>query len=280
LLALTAVSASAPGRAQELTLWSWRQEDKAAYDKIIRGFETANPGIKIKYQAYPPENYATLLTTALAGGTGPDLMMVKAYGAFEAIATPGYLLPLANANVPGLDVLPASALSGETLRADGKVYAVPFGTQTMFIIYNKKILSANGLQPPATWDELIAACKALKAKGVFCFANGTATAWQNETIVSALGSSIIGKAFYSDLKAGKVDFTDPRYVSALEHVKDASQYFPDGFIGLDYASSQQLFVSGAAAMFAGGSFELANFKTQNKDLDLGVVAPPRAQGRR
>ena len=274
LLALTATTVAQPSVAQELTLWSWRQEDRAAYDKIIGGFEAANPGIKIKYQAFPPENYATLLTTALAGGTGPDLMMVKAYGAFEAVAAPGYLLPLADAKVPGLDALPASALSGETLRADGKVYAVPFGTQTMLIIYNKKILSDNGLQPPATWDELLAACKALKAKGTFCFGNGTATAWQNETIVSALGSSVIGKGFYNDLKAGKVDFTDPRFVSALDHVKQASQYFPDGFIGLDYASSQQLFVSGAAAMFAGGSFELSNFKTQNKNLDLGVVPPP------
>ena len=72
LLSLAIVTVALPSRAQELTLWSWRQEDKAAYDKIIRGFEAANPGITIKFQAYPPENYATLLTTALAGGTGPE----------------------------------------------------------------------------------------------------------------------------------------------------------------------------------------------------------------
>jgi raffinose/stachyose/melibiose transport system substrate-binding protein len=144
----------------------------------------------------------------------------------------------------------------------------------MLIIYNKKILDDNKLTPPKTWDDLMADCKALKDKGLFCFANGTATAWQNETIVSALGSSIIGKDFYADLKAGKVDFTDPRFVNALTHVKQASEYFPEGFIGLDYPSSQQLFVAGAAAMFAGGSFELANFKKQNPELELGVVPAP------
>ena len=45
LLALTAATVAQPSVAQELTLWSWRQEDRAAYDKIIGGFEAANPGI-------------------------------------------------------------------------------------------------------------------------------------------------------------------------------------------------------------------------------------------
>lgn len=274
LLALAAAAVALPSFAQELSFWSWRQEDKATYDKIIQDFQSKNPGITVNFQAYPPENYPTILSTALSGGTGPDVMMVRAYGAFETVAAGGYLLPLDNSKVPGLEKLPAPALAGETLRADGKVYAVPFSTQTMLIIYNKKILNDNGIQPPKTWDDLMAACKTLKDKGIFCFANGTATAWQNETIVSALGSSIMGKGFYDDLKAGKVDFTDPRFVSALEHVKEASQYFPDGFIGLDYPSAQQLFVSGAAAMFAGGSFELANFKKQNADLDMGVLPAP------
>lgn len=274
LLALTTAAFALPSFAQDLTFWSWRQEDKPTYEKVIKDFESKNPGITVKFEAFASENYATLLTTALAGGTGPDIMQVRAYGAFETVAGANYLLPLDNAHVPGLDALPAPALAGETLRADGKVYAVPFSAQTMLILYNKKILADNNLKPPATWDDLMADCKALKAKGIFCFANGTATAWQNETIVSALGSSIMGRGFYDDLMAGKTDFTDPRFVAALTHVKEASQYFPDGFIGLDYPSAQQLFVSGAAAMFAGGSFELANFKKQNADLDMGVVPAP------
>jgi raffinose/stachyose/melibiose transport system substrate-binding protein len=218
LLALTTAAFALPSLAQDLSFWSWRQEDKATYDKIIQDFQSKNPGITIKFEAFPPENYPQVLTTALSGGTGPDVMMVRAYGAFETVAAAGYLLPLDNTKVPGLDALPAAALAGETVRADGKVYAVPFSAQTMLIIYNKKILDDNNLTPPKTWDDLMADCKALKDKGLFCFANGTATAWQNETIVSALGSSIIGQGFYDDLMAGKVDFTDPRYVAALEKV--------------------------------------------------------------
>ncbi len=84
----------------------------------------------------------------------------------------------------------------------------------------------------------------------------------------------MGKAFYADLMAGKTDFNDKRYVEALTKLKEISHYFPDGFVGLDYASAQQLFTSGMAGMFAGGSFELANFAKQNPDLKMGVFAAP------
>ncbi len=273
-LAAAAASVAMPSLAQDLTFWSWRQEDRAAYEQFIDSFEAANPGITVKFEAHEAANYNTILSTALAGGEGPDVMMVRAHGAFETVAGGGYLMPLDAATIPGLDAIPAPALAAETLRTDGKVYAVPFASQTMLVIYNKALFEKFGIAEPTTWEELMAAAKTLEDNGIFGFANGTATAWQNETIVAALGSSIIGTDFYGQLMAGTTDFNDPRYVEALAAVKEASQYFPDDFIGIDYASSQQLFAAGLAGMFAGGSFELANFKSQNPDIQLGVFAPP------
>lgn len=277
--ALGALTIAWPALAQEITFWSWRQEDRAQYEQFIDAFEADNPGITVTFEAFEAQNYATILSTALAGDSGPDAMMVRAYGAFEAVAGAGYLMPLNDEIVPGLSDFPQAALQAETLRSDGKIYAVPFASQTMLVIYNKDIFDELGLEEPQTWDELLEVSRAIDESGKFAFANGTATAWQNETIVSALGSSIIGRDFYDDLVAGKTDFTDPRFVEALEAVKEISAWFPDGFTGLDYASSQQLFVSGMAGMFAGGSFEIANFMSQNPDLELGVFpAPVKEEG--
>lgn len=280
VLAAAAAGIALPSFAQELTFWSWRQEDRAVYEALIDQFEAANPGITVNFETHEAANYNTILSTALAGGEGPDVMMVRAHGAFETVASGGYLLPLDNTNVPGLDALPAPALAAETLRADGKVYAVPFASQTMLVIYNKAIFEQFGLEEPSTWAELEAVAQTLKDNGIFPFANGTATAWQNETIVTALGASIIGQDFYEDLMAGEADFTDARYVEALAAVDAmAKANFPEGFIGIDYPSAQQLFTAGLAGMFAGGSFELSNFKNQNADLDLGVFpAPVAAEG--
>ena len=76
------------------------------------------------------------------------MIQVRAYGNLEAIATPGYLLALDKQNVPELAKFPEAALAAETLRSDGKVYAVPFATQTMLIIYNKKIFADARLKSP------------------------------------------------------------------------------------------------------------------------------------
>jgi len=273
-IGLAAAFIAAPALAQDLTFWSWRQEDRAAYEQFIDTFEAANPGITVKFETFEAANYNTILATALAGGTGPDLMMVRAYGGLENIATPGYLEPLSVETVPALADFAPSAIAAETVRADGKIYAVPFASQTQLVIYNKKIFDDNGIAEPQTWDELIATAEKLKAAGIIPIANGTATAWQNETVLFDFTSSIMGKSFYEDLIAGKADFTDARFIDALNHLKQITAYFPDGFIGLDYPSAQQLFSSGMAGMFGGGSYELANFKNQNPDIELGVFPAP------
>ena len=273
--ALAAVLVAAPALAQDLTFWSWRQEDRAAYEQFIDTFEAANPGITVKFETFEAANYNTILATALAGGTGPDVMMVRAYGGLENVAVAGYLEPLTTQTVPALAEFSAPALAAESGRTDGTIYAVPFASQTQLVIYNKAIFDANGIAEPQTWDELLAASQKLKDAGVIPFANGTATAWQNETVTFGLGSSLMGKDFYDELMAGTTDFTDTRFTDALAAVADvATQYFPDGFIGLDYPSAQQLFSSGMAGMFVGGSYELATFKAQNPDIELGVFAAP------
>lgn len=273
-MGLTASAIAVPALAQDLSFWSWRQEDRAVYEELIATFEAENPGINVEFEAFEAASYATILSTALAGESGPDLMMVRAYGAFEAVAGADYLMAITEEDVPGLADMNATALASQTLRADGKIYGVPFASQTMLVIYNKAIYDQLGLEEPQTWDELIANAKAIEEADMFAFANGTATAWQNETIVSALASSSIGAEFYDEIVDGTTDFTDPRFVEGLGLIKEISDYFPDGFTGLDYASSQQLFASGLAAMFAGGSFEIANFRSQNPDLEIGVFPAP------
>ena len=262
--------------AQELNFWTWRAEDKAQYEQFIDTFEAANPGITVTFSSYESQGYFSALSTALTGGTGPDVMMVRSYGGLETISNGGFLLPLDESNVPALAGFSAPALASETSRTDGKIYAVPFASQTMLVIYNKDLFEQAGITgEPQTWDELLDAAEKLKAAGIMPFANGTATAWQNESTFHALTASIFGRDFYEDMVAGNADFTDPRYIEALTKYNEiSSEYFPDGFVGLDYPSSQQLFISGLAGMFAGGSFELAPFGAQNPSLNMGIFAAP------
>ena len=95
------------------------------------------------------------------------------------------------------------------------------------------------MNPPKTWDEMMALTQALKAKHQ-PVRQRHGHRRQNETIVGGLLSSMLGKEFEADIVSGKANFTDPRFVSALAKLKDISQYFSPNFTGVDYPSSQAL----------------------------------------
>jgi len=87
-----------------------------------------------------------------------------------------------------------------------------------------------------------------------------------------------GPEFRDELLAGSTDFTDADYVASIDLVNQMTNYMVDDVIGVGYADSQVQFISGTAAQFPGGSFELGNFQTQAPDMDLGVYLVPPPPG--
>ena len=274
-------SSSALAQKTTLTFWSWRPEDKAAYTQLIADFERKNPDINVEYVAFEPTGYPTVLSTALAGGKGPDVMMVRAYGGLEQLAKAGYLEPLTK-KFPELNNFPPEALAAETLRADKQLYAVPFATQTLGLYYNKSIFAKNGLKAPQTWDDLLKTGAKLKAANIIPLANGTKDAWQAEIMLGVFGPNVFGPEFIADVSTGKTDFEDVRFVNAIKQLQKLTPLFPQNFTGIDYTTAQQLFSSERAAMFAGGSFEMANFRNQNPNIQMDFIPAPAltAGGRR
>jgi raffinose/stachyose/melibiose transport system substrate-binding protein len=264
-------------QATEITFWTWRQEDRTQYAQLFNTFRRTNPNVTMKYEAFPPEQYGTVLSTALAAGRGPDVVHVRAYGGLEQFARANYLAPLERADVPELANFSADALASTTLRADNKVYAIPFASQTLGLFINRQVFETAGVQVPENWDQLKQVCAALKARNIIPIANGMATAFMVEIFVSVFGASFYGKAFIDDMAAGRATFEDPRYVGALTRLLELREFLPQGFAAIDYPTMQQLFLSGRAAMFAGGSFEIANFRRQNPNLRMEFHAPPAAQ---
>jgi raffinose/stachyose/melibiose transport system substrate-binding protein len=265
---------SGVARAEDITFWTWRQEDKAVYTKLFDEFTKQNPDIHVAFQAFPPADYQTIVSTALAGGKGPDVLHTRAYGGLEQLATPGYLVELTPQNVPELANLPDDAKAALAVRSDGKIYSFAFSSQTLGILVNKDALAAAKVAEPRTWDEFLAACKAIQATGKICIANGTATGWMDEVFAGDLTGPMLGQQFFKDVVAGKTTFKDPKYAAALGKLLELKPFMPPGFTGIDYPTAQQLFLSGRAAMFVGGSWEIANFHKQNPKLALDFMAPP------
>lgn len=265
----------------EVSVWSWRIEDRPAYETMFEAFTTANPDITVKFDPTVDTEYETRLTTALQAGKGPDIAQLKPYGELQPLINAGYLEPL-DGVVNGLADFYPTALDGARSVDDGMIYGVPYALPNMGVYYNERIFADNGIEPPETYADFMAACDTLKSAGVTPLAAGGAggTAWSLEIMLGVVGPGVYGgNEFWNAISDGSADFTDPRFVAALQRLQDLQPCLPAGFEGVDYTTATQMFINGDAAMFMGGSWENGSFKIQNPDLQFSIFSfPPDEAG--
>ncbi len=267
--------------AEDVTLrvWSWRTEDADVYnDVIFPAFEEANPCITVDFQAFVNTEYNQILQTGLTGSDGPDVAQVRSYGLLQPLVEGGNLVPLDDV-VPEVSEFDETILAGALGREDGQVYGVPFASQTLQMYYNVGIFEEHGLEEPTTWEEFVELNDTLVEAGVTPMSVGGLDAWMMPIVHDILGSAQYGGAeFEQAILSGETDFTDQAYVDSLQTVVDVQDYMPENVVGVSYTESQVLFTTEQAAMFPGGSFELAFFQAENPDMELGVFQVPPPPG--
>ena len=276
LLALLALS-SVFAQKTTINFWTWRPEDVETYDKLIAIFEKANPGVKIVQSAHKSTDYNTILSAALSGGSGPDVFQSRAYGGLETFAQSGFLEPVEKW-VPDVKNFDKGPLRGATSIKDGKIYGVPFASQTLFVFYNKALYKELGLSVPETWDQFIGNLQAMKKAGIQPLANGGKDGWTLEVMMGSICPNFYGaNDFFDAVVAGKTTFQDPRFVGAIAKLKELTPFMPDLYMGVAYTDAQSSFINEVAGHFIGGSFEAGYFSAQNPKLEYDVFAAPVAK---
>jgi raffinose/stachyose/melibiose transport system substrate-binding protein len=271
-------SSNGSGGDVTLSVWSWRPEDAAIYKQIFARFHESHPHITVDFKPYKSTEYNTILSTGLTQAGGPDVAQLRAYGGPQPLIQAGDLVPL-DGQVAGLSNFDTSALDGARGKKDGKVYGVPLEMSTFQVYYNKDIFAKYQLQPPTTWDQMIAAARTLVAAKVTPFAAAGKDTWLLPLYKDTFAATRYGGPdFEKKVLAGQAKFTDPSYVAALDVVKQLQPYFPKDQMGLGETDVQTLFATGKAAMIPEGSFALAPLKAINPDLNLGIFNVPPAPG--
>ncbi|HEY3464517.1 MAG TPA: sugar ABC transporter substrate-binding protein [Amycolatopsis sp.] len=161
----TAASSSGSGPLSgTVTVWLMTGSAPATLtDALNKEFETAHPGVKVKYEIQQWDGIQQKLTTALAGGTPPDVIEVGNTQT-PAFASQGVLTDLSGDkdSFNGGQWLKGLAASGEY---DGKTYGVPFYAANREVIYRKDMFEQAGItKPPASNTEWLDAITKLKAK--------------------------------------------------------------------------------------------------------------------
>ncbi|GHD69191.1 ABC transporter substrate-binding protein [Jeongeupia chitinilytica] len=269
-----ALLAAGAAQAGNLTIESWRTDDKALWeDVLIPAFNKKYPDVKVKFVPTAPTEYDSSLQTRLTGGTAGDLITCRPFDKSLDLFKKGYLESLNGK--PGMQNFPDSAkVAWET--DDGKTsFCMPMGAVMHGFLYNKKIFQELGVQPPKTIDEFHKVLEAAKKAGKVPMALGTADQWEaNQIVFTSVGAPYWkGEEGRKALIAGKARFTDPQFVAVWDEMSKWGPYLAKGYSAQTYADTQNLFASGKAAVVAVGSWDISYYN-QNAKFEYGAFPPP------
>ena len=175
---------------------------------------------------------------------------------------------------------------------DGKTYMLTLDGDFHMMYYRTDVLAENGIEVPKTWDDYVAAAKALHGKDM----NGDGTPdygsciskkrnaqayWFITSVAGGyLQSQGTGQGAFFDTRDMKPLVNNAAFAKALDIYKETTQYGPPDEINLDVGDTRGLFVSGRCALSLdwGDIGTLAIDPATSKVIDkVGAAVTPGAK---
>lgn len=272
----TSEAVTEEGESVTLTMMNHTSEEAtiAWEDSVIEAFEESHPGVTIEISRSSYDDYIQQIQTKFASGDAPDLFYVEA-AYIDKYVDNGYIGALDD-----LDL--ASKFEDgayDMLSKDGVAYALPWGTSTMCVTYNKDVFEAAGVtEIPTTLDEFYAACQQIEDAGYTAIGAAYADTWCLMADFQAdADTSVLPKDSNAiiDLESRDVKWVDSEaYRGVLERLQERQQYANKDVFGTDWDTVCTAIANGETAMALNGSWTDSNIRAMNPDANIGVFALP------
>lgn len=146
-----------------ITLTYWRTIDSAdTLSPIIEDFKKLHPNVEVKLTVIPQSEYSAKLAAAAATGQLPDLFTVHndQIGAYKqyAVSAPETVF------TPKDYEKTFAPQAVRDLTSSGVPFALPYGISTLGVFYNERLLKAAKIDPPKSWQDVVAASAKLTQK--------------------------------------------------------------------------------------------------------------------
>ncbi len=287
LLCLAAAPQMGAAQGEKIELRVWDQftapGESEVVDAIYSAFTEQNPNVTITREAMSTDQMRQTVNTALASGTGPDIIFYDTGPGFAGVlADAGLILPLDDmASLYGWrDRFIPSAIQGATI--DGKLYGLPLQVDLIGMYYNKTLLDQEELQVPQTVDELATFCGQAKEKGYeppLAFSNNPG--WQSGHQFSMTTTNMVGPATMQQLLfEHQGSWNSPEMVTAIDaffvKLRDAGCFSDPN--ALSYDDGNSLFFTGQSLLHPTGSWLVGDIEENMTDYEVGMVPFPSPTG--
>ena len=245
-------------------------QTKTWWEGFEKDFEAANANIDLVVDVVSWNDIYTVVNTRISNNDAPDILNIDVFADYQA---DGLLLP-------AQDYISAETYAKfypsflEQSVVDGTVWAVPDLASARAMYYNKDILDAAGVAVPTTWEELKAACEAIKAYNPEIYPWGVdMTTDEGQACFSYYIWNNGGD--FTDAE-GNWTLNDPKNVEAIEFVVGLVQ---DGLTNSDPATetryiNQDMFGAGQVAMMIGPNSIPTYIADGGYSINWGVASIP------
>jgi raffinose/stachyose/melibiose transport system substrate-binding protein len=280
--------------SEETTLVVWdqfyREEESKVIETLNAEFEAAHPGIKIERETKVLADLQMTVKLALGETDGPDVAQAnQGRSDMGALVEAGLLLPLDDyvGTFNWGNVFSSSVASRNSFTPDGKtfgqgsLYGVSPTAEVVGVFYNKGIFKDNGWSIPTTFEDFEALLAEIKDAGITPISFGSLDGWNAIHEFSAIQHLLVDLDYINNLTYGvnDVSFDTPENQQAAQILSDWTKagYFIEGFAGIGYDDSNNLFKSGQGAMTITGSWFAPELMT-GTDQEFGFFLLPGFSG--
>lgn len=227
-------------------------------------FEANHPGVTVDMAIVAPNDLATTTQTRLAA-KDVDVVDMFAFDTgvqpymtgvtppiWQTLADAGSLMDLTGQ--PFVDLYDEAAIR-DAGTYNGKIYEINLARVGFSGLYlNQDLFTANDVDVPETWSDLVAACQTFKAANVPCMTAGGQDVWP----IFVTGYGILGSAypdqaaFVEGLWTGSIKYNDAQSLEMWEklHVL-ATEMIEPGASGIPADGAPGRFASGEVATLSG-----------------------------
>jgi glucose/mannose transport system substrate-binding protein len=227
------VTATPEPKQKKLEIFHWwtAPGEREAADAMFAALKAAYPDIQVVENPVPGgggTEHRVVLKARITAGIPPDTFQTLGGAELKDYVDSGVLQPLDDfyKSTGYGDKIPKPLLNAVTI--NGHPYSVPLNMHLENILYyNKKLFDELKLSAPTGYDDLVAACEAIKAAKpeMSCLAVGSKDNWSDVFVLDTIMMELGGPEYYVKFFKGEIDVaTDPIFKQSLEKYAALQQY--------------------------------------------------------
>lgn len=239
----------------EVTTWAHVTGDRPVQEAAFERWNAENPNQQISAEFFDAAAYKPKLRTAIGAGNPPTFFYSWGGGILRSYVEANTIYDLSSYRTEHPEIFDRYITASlENNVINGKTYGIPANkVNPTFFYYNKDLFAQAGVQPPKTFDELMALIPVFKNMGIAPIALGGQTRWPELIYLEYLQNRLAGDVVFERvLSRVPNSWSDPAMIQAATMIQDLVKAgaFQEGYASTpsDSGSELALVYTGKAAM--------------------------------